>query len=878
MTVNIFDMTDSWNNPAVDFTSIRMNVTFGNGSANSKLIDLLLAGASRFYVDTSGTFLRNQAVIGNPGGDLLSLQGGAQGSAGVIIGVSASSIDPNVNIHIVPKNAAGVNLYSNNSLQLSVAGPAGTTHYIQTVGSISGNPTIVAGGGGRVEINDIYLTGTPEAPTPQPFSDGNFIATTHWVKQFKYVQTAPPTTFNQLAGYADPPDGTLLQGIDLPPFGLKKVGPVLQLSDDLGALEALTGTNSIYYRSGTSTWTEVTIGPALVFAGGVLDVSPGGSVAPSGAEYITASTNPTLTAERVLTDSATITWDFTTPGQVKATSLAGGGNVSSVPTPTSGQYAKWTGATTIQGVAVGTVLTDIGAQPLDSDLTALAAASLVNTIYYRSGVGAWSGVTIGPNMTFTGGVLDSTASGFPEAPNDGALYGRQSLAWAKGVKLAGDTMTGDLKITKSTPVMSFDTSNTGQNRGLIGLTLGSPRWRVYLGNSSPESGSNLGSDFVVQRYADAGTVIDSPITIARNTGAVDFSANPTLVGVPLATQAFVTSTYAPLANPTFTGDPKAPTPATADNDTSIATTAFVKAQGYGTGNVSVSGTPGANDVGIWVTSSTIKGTPLVTHRTNAKFAGTLEVSPTGNIAAEIGWRLQGAASGGANALMSVQGADADIGFLMSSKGNGSIFFYNGNFGRVAMGLSSEPGANTFITMIGRAGRGSLGVNPAQSRVDVESDDFHVLLTGALDALRARPAASGGTQVLGTTAADSAPAGFVGEVVTASWLNTSISASTTTNPGFVALTAGDWDVVAHVTGIGSGSGPINFVIGISATPGGPPAYPNASGAQAPTSSPAAVTLTQRFNLSATQQINCNVQNNSGTLALNCHGIIIARRRR
>lgn len=35
------------------------------------------------------------------------------------------------------------------------------------------------------------------------------------------------------------------------------------------------------------------------------------------------------------------------------------------------------------------------------------------------------------------------------------------------------------------------------------------------------------------------------------------------------------SNYALLASPTFTGDPKAPTPATSDNDTSIATTAFV---------------------------------------------------------------------------------------------------------------------------------------------------------------------------------------------------------------------------------------------------------------------------------------------------------------
>jgi hypothetical protein len=37
-----------------------------------------------------------------------------------------------------------------------------------------------------------------------------------------------------------------------------------------------------------------------------------------------------------------------------------------------------------------------------------------------------------------------------------------------------------------------------------------------------------------------------------------------------------TAGFAPLASPVFTGDPQAPTPATADNDTSIATTAYVK--------------------------------------------------------------------------------------------------------------------------------------------------------------------------------------------------------------------------------------------------------------------------------------------------------------
>ena len=43
-----------------------------------------------------------------------------------------------------------------------------------------------------------------------------------------------------------------------------------------------------------------------------------------------------------------------------------------------------------------------------------------------------------------------------------------------------------------------------------------------------------------------------------------------------------TEIYARLANPVFTGDPRAPTQANSDNDTSIATTAFVKNQGYAT--------------------------------------------------------------------------------------------------------------------------------------------------------------------------------------------------------------------------------------------------------------------------------------------------------
>jgi hypothetical protein len=49
-----------------------------------------------------------------------------------------------------------------------------------------------------------------------------------------------------------------------------------------------------------------------------------------------------------------------------------------------------------------------------------------------------------------------------------------------------------------------------------------------------------------------------------------WTSSNTITGVALAN-------YAPLASPVFTGDPQAPTPLTSDNDTSIATTAFVQA-------------------------------------------------------------------------------------------------------------------------------------------------------------------------------------------------------------------------------------------------------------------------------------------------------------
>jgi hypothetical protein len=147
----------------------------------------------------------------------------------------------------------------------------------------------------------------------------------------------------------------------------------------------------------------------------------------------------------------------------------GTGNVSNSGTPTSGQYAKWTDATHIQGVAAATVLSDIGGAPLASP-------------------------------TFTGDPKAPTA-----APGDSDTS-IATTAFVQNVKagLVGTASAG------------FDTLGEIENYIAANIT-------PVLGNK------------------------------------------------------------ADINSPTFTGDPKAPTPATADNDTSIATTAFVKAQGYVTG-------------------------------------------------------------------------------------------------------------------------------------------------------------------------------------------------------------------------------------------------------------------------------------------------------
>ena len=69
---------------------------------------------------------------------------------------------------------------------------------------------------------------------------------------------------------------------------------------------------------------------------------------------------------------------------------------------------------------------------------------------------------------------------------------------------------------------------SGSSKSFFGTTAGNPRWEMRLGNATAEPGSgNVGSDFNIARYNDAGAVLDTPLTISRATGLLALSGDPT---------------------------------------------------------------------------------------------------------------------------------------------------------------------------------------------------------------------------------------------------------------------------------------------------------------------------------------------------------------
>jgi hypothetical protein len=99
----------------------------------------------------------------------------------------------------------------------------------------------------------------------------------------------------------------------------------------------------------------------------------------------------------------------------------------------------------------------------------------------------------------------------------------------------GASFSGNISINKATPTLWLN-STDGSSNQIVGQMSASIRWIIRPGNNVAESGSNVGSNFDILRYSDAGALLGAALTIARNTGVATFSARPTFNGAtPLDT-------------------------------------------------------------------------------------------------------------------------------------------------------------------------------------------------------------------------------------------------------------------------------------------------------------------------------------------------------
>jgi len=92
------------------------------------------------------------------------------------------------------------------------------------------------------------------------------------------------------------------------------------------------------------------------------------------------------------------------------------------------------------------------------------------------------------------------------------------------------TLFGYASLTVGTPIAAGATatlnSAAAQYRLISYQTASSTRWQMGVSNTA-ESGANVGSDFSISAFSDAGAYLYAPISIVRSTGAVTFGGSST---------------------------------------------------------------------------------------------------------------------------------------------------------------------------------------------------------------------------------------------------------------------------------------------------------------------------------------------------------------
>ena len=280
------------------------------------------------------------------------------------------------------------------------------------------------------------FTGDPKSVTFPKTDNDTTIATTAFVHSVvaDYAPIADPI-FQGDARAPTPPSSDNDETLATTRFVKNVAQP---LDADLTSLANASGTNVWYYRSAADTWSPVVIGANLLFAGGTLSATGGGSGgdgAPTDSPVFTGDPQvPTAPGGDTDSTIANTQWvQLELAGYAKLASPSFSGDPRA-PTPATADNDTSIATTAFVKNVLGTY------QPIDADLTSLAAASATNAIYYRSAADTWGPVTLGTGLTLSGGTL-----------NGGDVF-----------KAATQTLTGLNTFTATTILAKYSADAVGQ--------------------------------------------------------------------------------------------------------------------------------------------------------------------------------------------------------------------------------------------------------------------------------------------------------------------------------------------------------------------------------------------------------------------------------
>jgi hypothetical protein len=150
---------------------------------------------------------------------------------------------------------------------------------------------------------------------------------------------------------------------------------------------------------------------------------------------------------------------------------------------------------------------------------------------------------------------DATAEGAANVGSNFAIYNYDNTGTFIGIPFSINRASGAVTFGSSAKfnsnllaVGAITTNNVitidaNTSRAYYGRTATSiTRWVLELGNTTAESGSNVGSDFALSRYADGtGAYLSTPLSIARSTGFTNITAGLAVSGGALTSNSGFTN-------------------------------------------------------------------------------------------------------------------------------------------------------------------------------------------------------------------------------------------------------------------------------------------------------------------------------------------------